>query len=83
MNPDKKHMHIHRMLSSIYEYFGVFGKPIPMNVISARFSKALDKHGDGFHQTLLELEMNGSIRIELKKTGGKVLYPGKQGVRHE
>lgn len=77
MNLELKRKYVLRLIESVSEYFTVFSKPIPLRALSSAYSRSLNRHSDGFYETLDELQMDGSIRIELKITGGKVIYPGK------
>jgi hypothetical protein len=55
-------------------YYRTFNKPFPMRIASAKYFKALRDLG-GFHQTLEELELDGTIQIERLESGNRLIYP--------
>lgn len=73
-NLERKAKVMRRLVADVIEYHGVFNQAIPMSALSQRFSKSLEALG-GFYEALDELLADGSIRIQLKKSGGKIVFP--------
>lgn len=65
-----------RIISAVKEYYEVFGKPIGMNVLSAKFSRALQKLG-GFPELMEFLKENELIQVSMRETGGKDVWPAR------
>ncbi len=65
---------IQRLLDEVDLYWQEFEKPLPLKIASAKYGKALEKLG-GFHETVRELENDGSLVFERHVTGRTVLYP--------
>lgn len=79
----RKGIVVGRLLESVREYFGLFGKPIPMQALSAKYCRALSNLG-GFPEVIEELRMDGTLDVVLRTSGGKVVYPGGEVIRvHE
>lgn len=74
MEQGRKHSLLQRLVSDVNEYFERFSKPIPLRIISQNFAKYLEPVG-GLYAALEELSLDGSIRVELKESGAKVIYP--------
>jgi hypothetical protein len=75
MSPiERKAQLVGRLLNAVQEYHDKFGEPIPMKALSARFGKSFVTSG-GFPEAIAELERDGSIRVELLRSGGKRVLP--------
>lgn len=75
MSPlEKKVVVIGRLIAAVEEYFGVFGKPVPVKVLSGRFGRSLSRLG-GFPEALEELRRDGTIQIVMRPSGAKHVYP--------
>lgn len=74
LNLDRKQIVIRRMLQSIDEYTGAFVAPMPMKILSAKFSRALMEFG-GLPEVIHELKTAGMLNVYLTKSGAKVVLP--------
>lgn len=63
--------HLVRFVS---DFFGVHGA-VPMRVLSIQFARKLDTLG-GFQNTIEELVSDGSLKVTMLKSGGRVVSPG-------
>lgn len=67
--------HLVRFVSDFFTVHGV----VPMRVLSIQFGRKLDTLG-GFQNAIEELENDGSIKVTMLKTGGRVVSPGETEV---
>lgn len=75
MSPlDRKAVLITRLIQAVEEYFQVFGKPVPLKVLSGRFGRSLNQLG-GFPEALDGLQRDGTVQIVMRSSGAKHVYP--------
>jgi hypothetical protein len=73
-NEARKKIIVARILNTVAQYFKAHGEPIRMQILSAKFARALEDLG-GFPETMQQLETDGEVRIEISKTGAQLIYP--------
>lgn len=71
----KKGELIRRLLKDVEDYYEAFSEPMPFKALSQKYNKAMARVG-GFHRTLEELENDGSVSVELHRTGARSIWPG-------
>lgn len=64
-----------RIISEVKRYHAVFNHGMQMNILSAKYARALVDLG-GFPETIAAMELAGVIRIEVKESGARLVYPG-------
>jgi hypothetical protein len=75
MNPlENKIQVINRMLKFIGEYHKAFNKPVPLRILSAKYSRMCISVG-GFPEVINQLCEEKAITVLLLKSGAKVVYP--------
>ena len=70
----KKARVIRRMVGEIDAYYHRFRQPMPLRIVSAKYSRALSNLG-GFHETMKELESDGSVVLNYEISGRTLVYP--------
>jgi hypothetical protein len=73
---------VSRIMETVSEYYGAFGTPIGVSILSAKYSRALILFG-GFPRVLNEMKEQGLVQITLRSTGGKDVYPGGISIQVE
>lgn len=71
---NRKELFQNRLVNEVQEYFRVFGKPIPLKIISAKFSRALNSEG-GFSEAVAELKESNRIAVYMHESGSKLVAP--------
>lgn len=71
---ERKRIIERRILNELARYYAQHKAGMGMNILAAKFSKALNPLG-GFPEFIDELERAGKIRIDVKKSGARLVFP--------
>lgn len=63
-----------RILEEVRRYHSTFNRGMAMNILSAKYARALGWLGE-FPEVILEMERAGLLRIEVKPSGARVVLP--------
>jgi hypothetical protein len=75
----KKSRVIGRLVEEVALYNARFHCAMPLKILSAKYSRALGRLG-GFHETMRELENDGSLRLERQRSGRTDVFAGGMGL---
>jgi len=63
--------YIERLVAEVNQYYNVFGEPIPMQILSAKYSRAIPD----FPEVIQQLINAKELEVVLLKTGKRLVYP--------
>lgn len=70
----RKEVFQNRLVTEVEEYYRVFSKPMPLKIISAKFSRALNSEG-GFSESVAELKNSNRLAVYMHESGSKLVAP--------